>query len=181
MNHIANYKIFQEHQLNSRRFPVFSGAISNSRRFPGFRGAVDITATVKTKFEEISSIFRSDFKFQKISRISRSCRHNSDSEDSRYWPCVWVDGVLAEALVQVLGRRLWQQLVDALSFGYHLQRSHLARRPTAHHPRRVQGSEESTRTPGADRPERLSTHSNARAQCGDWSIIVSLDRLFCRY
>jgi len=31
-NYTANYKIFQEHQLNSRRFP---GAISNSRRFPG--------------------------------------------------------------------------------------------------------------------------------------------------
>jgi len=27
-------KIFQEHQPNSRRFPVFPGAISNSRRFP---------------------------------------------------------------------------------------------------------------------------------------------------
>jgi len=34
-NYIANYKIFQEHQLNSTRFPLFPGAISNSRRFPG--------------------------------------------------------------------------------------------------------------------------------------------------
>jgi len=34
-NHAANYTIFQERQLTSRRFPVFSGAISNSnsRRF----------------------------------------------------------------------------------------------------------------------------------------------------
>ena len=31
-NYIAVYKIFQEHQVNSRRFP---GAISNSRRCPG--------------------------------------------------------------------------------------------------------------------------------------------------
>jgi len=30
-NYVANYKIFQERQLNSRRFPVFPGAISNSR------------------------------------------------------------------------------------------------------------------------------------------------------
>jgi len=29
-NNIADYKIFQEYQLNSRRFPVFPGAISNS-------------------------------------------------------------------------------------------------------------------------------------------------------
>ena len=35
-NYVANYNIFQEHQLNSpRRFPVFRGVISNSRRFPG--------------------------------------------------------------------------------------------------------------------------------------------------
>jgi len=34
-NNDANYKIFQEHLLNSGRFPVFPGAISNSRRFPG--------------------------------------------------------------------------------------------------------------------------------------------------
>jgi len=34
-NYTANYKIFREHQLNCRRFPVFQGAISNSRRFPG--------------------------------------------------------------------------------------------------------------------------------------------------
>ena len=34
-NYIAVYKIFQEHQVNSRRFPVFPGAISNSRRCPG--------------------------------------------------------------------------------------------------------------------------------------------------
>jgi len=34
-NYIANYKIFQEHQLNSRRFPVFPWAISNSRWFTG--------------------------------------------------------------------------------------------------------------------------------------------------
>jgi len=27
---------FQEHQQNSRRFPVFPGGISNSRRFPVF-------------------------------------------------------------------------------------------------------------------------------------------------
>jgi len=33
--HTATYKIFQEHQLNSRRFPVFPGGISNSMRFPG--------------------------------------------------------------------------------------------------------------------------------------------------
>jgi len=30
-NCAANYKIFQEHQLNSGRFPVFPGATSNSR------------------------------------------------------------------------------------------------------------------------------------------------------
>jgi len=34
-NYIAKCKIFQVHQLNSRRFPVFPAAISNSRRFPG--------------------------------------------------------------------------------------------------------------------------------------------------
>ena len=34
-NYIANHKIFRRHQLNSRRLPVFPGAISNSRRFPG--------------------------------------------------------------------------------------------------------------------------------------------------
>jgi len=34
-NYIAKCKIFQVHQLNSRRFSVFPGAISNSRRFPG--------------------------------------------------------------------------------------------------------------------------------------------------
>jgi len=34
-NYIAVYKIFQEHQVNSRRCPVFTGAISNSRRCPG--------------------------------------------------------------------------------------------------------------------------------------------------
>jgi len=39
--YIANYKIFQQHQLNSRRFPVFPGEISNFRRFPGFPGVVD--------------------------------------------------------------------------------------------------------------------------------------------
>jgi len=33
-NYIASYKIFQEHQPNSRRFPVFLEAISNSRRIP---------------------------------------------------------------------------------------------------------------------------------------------------
>ena len=31
-SYIANYIIFKEHRLNSRRFPVFPGAISNSRR-----------------------------------------------------------------------------------------------------------------------------------------------------
>ena len=30
-NYIASYKIFQRHQLNSRRFPVYPRAISNSR------------------------------------------------------------------------------------------------------------------------------------------------------
>ena len=34
-NYIANYKIFQERRLHSRRFPVFPGAISKSWRFPG--------------------------------------------------------------------------------------------------------------------------------------------------
>ena len=34
-NYTAVYKLFQEHQVNSRRFPVFQGAISNSRRCPG--------------------------------------------------------------------------------------------------------------------------------------------------
>jgi len=45
-NYIASYKAFQEHQLNSRRFPVFPGAISNSRRFPG---VVDTLSEPKTK------------------------------------------------------------------------------------------------------------------------------------
>jgi len=40
-NYIASYKIFQQCQLNSRRFPVFPGAISNSKRFPGFPGVAD--------------------------------------------------------------------------------------------------------------------------------------------
>ena len=35
----ANYRIFLEHQLNSKRFPR---AISNSRRFRGLPGVVDI-------------------------------------------------------------------------------------------------------------------------------------------
>jgi len=35
-NYTADYKFFQEHQQNSRRFPVFPGRISNSRRFPVF-------------------------------------------------------------------------------------------------------------------------------------------------
>jgi len=35
----ANYRIFLEHQLNSKRFPR---AISNSRRFQGLPGVVDI-------------------------------------------------------------------------------------------------------------------------------------------
>jgi len=48
-NYIASYKAFQEHQLNSRRFPVFPGAISNSRRFPGFPGVVDTLSEPKTK------------------------------------------------------------------------------------------------------------------------------------
>ena len=34
-NYTVNYKIFQDHQQNSRRLPVFPGTISNSRRFPG--------------------------------------------------------------------------------------------------------------------------------------------------
>jgi len=41
-NYIPNYKIFQEHQLNFRRFPVFPGAISNSRRFPGVPGVAKV-------------------------------------------------------------------------------------------------------------------------------------------
>jgi len=35
-NYTADYKLFQEHQQKSRRFPVFPGGISNSRRFPVF-------------------------------------------------------------------------------------------------------------------------------------------------
>ena len=38
-NCTSNYKIFQEHQPNSMRFPVYLGAISNSTRFTGFPGA----------------------------------------------------------------------------------------------------------------------------------------------
>ena len=33
-NYIANYKIFQEQQLNSKRFPVFPAAISSCSTFP---------------------------------------------------------------------------------------------------------------------------------------------------
>jgi len=40
-NYIANEKIFQEHQPNSRRFPVFPRAVSNSKRFPGVPGVLD--------------------------------------------------------------------------------------------------------------------------------------------
>jgi len=36
----ANFKTFQECQLNSRSFPVFPGAISNSRKFPEVPGFV---------------------------------------------------------------------------------------------------------------------------------------------
>ena len=43
-NYIANYKIFQEHQLNSTRFPLFPGAISHSRRFPGVVEALHFLA-----------------------------------------------------------------------------------------------------------------------------------------
>ena len=42
-NYTANYKIFQEHQLNSVRLPVFPEAISNSGRFPG---VVNILVTI---------------------------------------------------------------------------------------------------------------------------------------
>jgi len=34
-NYTASYKIFQKHQVNSRRLPVFPGTISNARKFPG--------------------------------------------------------------------------------------------------------------------------------------------------
>ena len=34
-NYITNYKIFQQHLLNNRRFLVFPGAISNSKTFAG--------------------------------------------------------------------------------------------------------------------------------------------------
>jgi len=34
-NYTANDRIFQVHQLNPGRFPVYPGAISNSRTFPG--------------------------------------------------------------------------------------------------------------------------------------------------
>ena len=37
-NYTANYKIFQERQLNSEGFLVFLRAIPTSRRFPGFLG-----------------------------------------------------------------------------------------------------------------------------------------------
>ena len=46
-NYIANYKIFQEHQPNSRRFPVFPGAISNSWRFPGAVGTLIILIIIQ--------------------------------------------------------------------------------------------------------------------------------------
>jgi len=47
-NYTANYyKIFQEHQLYSRRFPVSPAAISNSSRFPGFRGVPGVADTLK--------------------------------------------------------------------------------------------------------------------------------------
>ena len=46
-NCIANYKFFQEHQLNFRRFPVFPGAISNSRRFPGVPGVPGVAKVCK--------------------------------------------------------------------------------------------------------------------------------------
>jgi len=32
---LCNYKIFQEHQLNSMTFTVFSGAVTNSGKFQG--------------------------------------------------------------------------------------------------------------------------------------------------
>jgi len=41
-NYVATYKIFEEHQLNSMRFPAFPRAISNSRRFPAFPEVVNI-------------------------------------------------------------------------------------------------------------------------------------------
>ena len=47
-NYIADYKIFHEHQLNCRTFPVFPGAISNSKRFPGFLGVPGVVETVPT-------------------------------------------------------------------------------------------------------------------------------------
>ena len=46
-NYIANHKIFQQHQLNFRRFPVFPGAISNSRRFPGVPGVPGVAKVFK--------------------------------------------------------------------------------------------------------------------------------------
>jgi len=65
----ANYKFLQQHQLNSRKFLVFPGAISTSRRFPELSGVVDtlnllirgsihvyaLVWTVSTNFVAVSS------------------------------------------------------------------------------------------------------------------------------
>jgi len=42
---VASYKIFQKHQLNARRFPVFPKAISNSRISRSCRHLSKLSAT----------------------------------------------------------------------------------------------------------------------------------------
>ena len=98
------------------------------------------------------------------------------NKSGQHVPCVWVNGVLSETLVQVLRRRLRQKLVDALSFGNHFQRSHLSGRPTANHPRRIQGTQEPASTAGPYRPERLSTQTNnTTTGKGTYTLLRSAD------
>jgi len=65
VNYIANYKIFQEHELNSRRCPVFPGAISNSERFPGVPGVVDIL-DLSTKKQQKKKLNHPRFNWSKV-------------------------------------------------------------------------------------------------------------------
>jgi len=66
----ANYRIFLEHQLNSKRFPR---AISNSRRFRGLPGVVDILLLLQ-KFVTVRCAPSAAAAFTQVSGICRAGR-----------------------------------------------------------------------------------------------------------
>ena len=75
-DYTANYKFFQAHQLNSRRFPVFPGAISNSKRLPGFPGVADTLMQRQQQQEQCSSVLPQQFSADITDgRWSEACHH----------------------------------------------------------------------------------------------------------